>query len=107
MEYSKEFLSQFKVDATNYTYVPVDNLSLIHNSEPPHVVPLVRKGTTKKFEALVYAEESSLRAFQCAAIQCDLKLLQDCQGCRCLPGGRKDGKAVVFKIEYIYQVHEQ
>ena len=73
MEYSKEFLSQFKVDATNYTYVPVDN--------QPHVVPLIRKGTTK--------------------------LLQDCQGCRCLPGGRKDGKAVVFKIEYIYQVHEQ
>ena len=67
----------------------------------------VKEGTTKKFEALVYAEESSLRAFQCAAIQCDLKLLQDCQGCRCLPGGRKDGKAVVFKIEYIYQVHEQ
>ena len=61
MEYSKEFLSQFKVDATNYTYVPVDN--------QPHVVPLIRKGTTKKFEALVYAEESSLRAFQCAAIQ--------------------------------------
>ena len=54
MEYSKEFLSQFKVDATNYTYVPVDN--------QPHVVPLIRKGTTKKFEALVYAEESSLRA---------------------------------------------
>lgn len=99
MEYSKEFLSQFKIDATNYTYVPVDN--------QPHVVPLVREGTTKKFEALVYAEESSLRAFQCVAIQCDLKLLQDCQGCRCLPGGRKDGKAVVFKIEYIYQVHEQ
>ena len=41
MEYSKEFLSQFKVDATNYTYVPVDN--------QPHVVPLIRKGTTKKF----------------------------------------------------------
>lgn len=34
MEYSKEFLSQFKVDATNYTYVPVDN--------QPHVVPLIR-----------------------------------------------------------------
>ena len=99
MEYSKEFLSQFKVDATNYTYVPVDN--------QPHVVPLVKEGTTKKFEALVYAEESSLRVFQCAAIQCDLKLLYNCIGCRCLPGGRKDGKAVVFKIEYIYQVHEQ
>lgn len=99
MEYSKEFLSQFKVDATNYTYVPVDN--------QPHVVPLVRKGTTKKFEALVYAEEVSLQLFQCAAIQCDLKLLYNCIGCRCLSGGRKDGKTVVFKIEYIYQVHEQ
>lgn len=99
MEYSKEFLSQFKVDATKYTYVPVDNL--------PHVVPLVKEGTTKKFEALVYAEESSLRAFQCAVMRCDLQSLQACKGCRCLPGGRKDGKPVVFKIEYIYQVHEQ
>lgn len=95
MEYSKEFLSQFKVDATNYTYVPVDN--------QPHVVPLVKEGTTKKFEALVYAEESSLRAFQCSAIECDFKHLNECIGCRCLPGGRKDNKAVVFKIEYIYQ----
>lgn len=42
MEYSKEFLSQFKVDATNYTYVPVDN--------QPHVVPLVREGTTKSLK---------------------------------------------------------
>lgn len=99
MEYSKKFLSQFKVDATNYTYVPVDNQL--------HIVPLVRKGTTKKFEALVYAEESFLRVFQCATIKCDLQSLHACKGCRCLPGGRKDGKAVVFKIEYIYQVHEQ
>ena len=60
MEYSKEFLSQFKVDATNYTYVPVDN--------QPYAVPLIKEGTTKKFEALIYAEESSLRAFQCAAM---------------------------------------
>lgn len=42
MEYSKEFLSQFKVDATNYTYVPVDN--------QPHVVPLVKEGTTKSLK---------------------------------------------------------
>lgn len=51
MEYSKEFLSQFKVDATNYTYVPVDN--------QPHVVPLVKEGTTKKFEAL-YMQKNHL-----------------------------------------------
>lgn len=99
MEYSKEFLSQFKIDKTNYTYVPID--------KQPHVVPLIRKDTTKRFEALIYAEESPIKQFQCSVLQCDLRMLSSCTGCRCLPGGRKDGKTVVFKIEYIYQVHEQ
>ena len=95
MEYKKEFLKQFKVNAETYTYVPVDG--------KVHEVPLIRESINKSYFALVEAIESPLREFQCSAIECDLKALNDCIGCRCLPGGRKDNKAVVFKIEYIYQ----
>jgi hypothetical protein len=96
MEYAKEFLKEFKVDTgQTYIVVPVDGKL--------HEVPLSRKNTNKKYFAMVQAEESSIRGFQCSAIECDFKHLDDCIGCRCLPGGRKDNKAVVFKIEYIYQ----
>lgn len=96
MEYSKKFLEEFKVDMRQtYIVVPVDGKL--------HEVPLSRKNTNKKYFAMVRAEESPIREFQCPAIGCDFKLLDACIGCRCLPGGRKDNKAVVFKIEYIYQ----
>lgn len=96
MEYSKEFLKEFKVDTgQTYIVVPVDGKL--------HEVPLSRKNTNKKYFAMVRVEESPIREFQCSAIECDFKHLDECIGCRCLPGGRKDNKAVVFKIEYIYQ----
>lgn len=96
MEYSKEFLKEFEVNTgQTYIVVPVDGKL--------HEVPLRRKNTNKKYFAMVRAEESPIREFQCSAIECDFKYLNECIGCRCLPGGRKDNKAVVFKIEYIYQ----
>lgn len=96
MEYSKEFLKEFEVNTgQTYIVVPVDGKL--------HEVPLRRKNTNKKYFAMVRAEESPIREFQCSAIECDFKHLNECIGCRCLPGGRKDNKAVVFKIEYIYQ----
>lgn len=99
MEYSKKFLKEFKVNTgQTYIVVPVDGKL--------HEVPLSRKNTNKKYFAMVRAEESPIREFQCSAIECDFKYLDECIGCRCLPGGRKDNKAVVFKIEYIYQNHD-
>lgn len=96
MEYSKEFLKEFEVNTgQTYIVVPVDGKL--------YEVQLRRKNTNKKYFAMIRAEESPIREFQCSAIECDFKHLNECIGCRCLPGGRKDNKAVVFKIEYIYQ----
>lgn len=95
MEYDKEFLKQFRVNAETFSYVPVDNQI--------HEIPLIRTGTSKPYFAMVKAIESKLKEFQCSAIHCDLKDLDSCIGCRCLRGGREDGKSVVFEIEYIYQ----
>ena len=44
MEYSKEFLSQFKIDATNYTYVSVDN--------QPHVVHLYEHSNVQQYNVI-------------------------------------------------------
>lgn len=96
MEYEKEFLKEFGVNTEQtYIVVPVDGKL--------HEVPLSRKNINKKYFAMVRVEESPIREFQCSVIECDFKHLNECIGCRCLPGGRKDNKAVVFKIEYIYQ----
>lgn len=96
MQYSKEFLFQFKVQNNIYTYAQL-NAGLVK-------IPLVKKGSNKLYFALVRVEESPIREFQCSAIFCDFKYLYSCAGARCLPGGRKDNKAVVFKIEFIYQL---
>lgn len=96
MEYDKEFLKQFKVNNETFSYIPVDNQI--------HEVPLIRIGTSKSYFAMIKAETSSIKQFQCSAIHCDLKDLDSCVGCRCLAGGREDNKSVVFKIEYIYQI---
>lgn len=96
MQYSPEYLIQFRVKKEPYTYAKL-NAGLVK-------IPLIKQNSKKAYFALVQVEESPIREFQCVTGNCDFKSLYSCVGARCLPGGRKDNKAVVFKIEFIYQI---
>ena len=72
-----------------YTYIPAGQIGEIK---------LVNIETNETFVAKVKAIEVKNVMHQCAIHHCDLKTLASCSGCRCMAGGRKDGKAVVFEL---------
>lgn len=83
-------LKSLSIYTESYIYVPIDNKE--------YEVPLTDLETGEKYAINVIAEEIPNQLHLCATYDCHLRFLNSCLGLRCIAGGRKDGKAVVFKI---------